>query len=436
MGKKRKMARQFSSGTQVVQDFERRYGLHALIRERQDLLKAFEPPPHIKGMFEIANALRGAYANPFEQMMRSIRPNIDDLRLRAGIDPSSIQNVAARLLEPSDILRQIREFEGFGYSSIAQLMEMQSSMAEAALEIRNRMPAVELPDLFPHDRIADALAGVQVLSKQNEAMRLSAKTALESIQGYQSFAERQLSRAVTDDPIVFSRRMSITDRAGDLLETAQGSWELLGKQAIAVPEDQIPEITKPSIYSYLNRELSFLYRRNVRADPEAAFDRSDAAKVSTLVGEIVELIYSINESRESSGKEPIITPTNSNLRAVHQLTSSLCADEYTFGTIVDALYFLIYEGSGTANRLNEIMDDKELTTVWWIKSLRTSIRHDIDHGDKRKSRKKHIEIGEVYSALVGQKRPKRPKQWTTAQIVLYEHTADLLRRVFDLVEPD
>ena len=66
---------------------------------------------------------------------------------------------------------------------------------------------------------------------------------------------------------------------------------------------------------------------------------------------------------------------------------------------MDTLYFLIYEGSGNAKRLTELMTDEELTTVWWIKTLRTSIRHDVDHGDERKSKRKHLEIGEVYSAL-------------------------------------
>ena len=434
-----KIARQLSYAAQIAQDFERRYGLHALIRERQDLLKAFEPPQHIKAMLEIENAARAAFANPFEQMMRSIRPSIDDLRLRAGFDSStlsSIQNAAASLSRPSDIVRQISAFEGLGYSSINQLMASQSAMADAALGIRKSMAAVKLPDLFPHDRIAGTLAGVQVLSEQSEAMRLSAKAALESILGYQSFAERQLRRAVTDDPIVFSRRMTITDMAGDLLETAQSSWELLGIQATVVPDDQTLEIPKPTIYPHLNQELSYLYREDVTADPEIAFDRSNASIVATLGGEIVELIYNINESRNSYGKTHIITPTNRTMRAVHQLTASVSKDEYSFGKIVDALYFLIYEGSGSAKRLTEIMTDEELTTVWWIKTLRTSIRHDIDHGDERKSQKKHIEIGEVYSALVGQKRPKRGTDWTTAQVVLFEHTANFLRRVLNIIDPD
>ena len=207
-------------------------------------------------------------------------------------------------------MRQFGAIEVLGHSSIGHLIESQSAMAKAASEIRKSIAGFELPDRFPHDRIAGALAGIQVLSKQNEVMRRSAKAALESIQAFQSFAERQLRRAVTDDPDVFFRRMVVTDMAGDLLETAQISWELLGQHATAVPDDQPPEVIKPTIYSHLNQELSYLYRDNVQVDSSAAFDRSTASTVNTLGGEIVELIYNINESRKSSGNTQIVTPTN------------------------------------------------------------------------------------------------------------------------------
>ncbi len=433
-----RIARQLSSGVQIARDFEQRYGAHALLRERQALLRALEPPHYLRVMMQMERALRAASANPFEQMMRSIRPSLDDLRLRAGFDPdtlTSIQRAAEILARPSDIMRQVRAFEALGHPSIGQLIDRQSRMAEAARPIRDRMAALEVPDLFPHNRVAEALAGIQVLSEQSDVFRLSAKAALTSIEGYQAFAERQLRRAVSDHPIVCSRRMAVTDLAGDLLDTTQGSWELLGIQAIVEPDDQPPEGTAATVYPHLNRELSYLYRKDVQADPEAAFSRSTASTVATLGGEIVGLIYSINESRISSGKAHIITPTNRSLLAVHRITGSLSSDEQSFGEVVDALYFLIYEGSGDAKRLTDLMTDEELTTVWWIKNLRTSIRHDIDHGDKRKSQKKHLEIGGVCSTLVGKRRPNRQADWATAQVALYEYTADFLRRVLDTVDP-
>ena len=103
---------------------------------------------------------------------------------------------------------------------------------------------------------------------------------------------------------------------------------------------------------------------------------------------------------------------------------------------MDALYCLLYEGSGYANRLTSLMENEDLAPLWWVKSLRTSFRHDVDHGDPRKSQKKHVEIGEIYFTLVGSKRPKRPSDWSAAQVALFEHTADFLRKLLDVVDPD
>ena len=433
------IARQLSAATQKIRVFEQRYGTHALLRERQHLFRAFTPLQEIQRMLRVQNVLRSAFKNPFEEMMRSIRPSLSDIRLRSGMDPNvirSINTVSESLSRPSDTLQQLCKIDFPRHSSIGHLIESQSALARLGSEIRNSPAGSDLPSRFPHERTAEALAGIEVLSAQNKAMRQSSKAALETIKAFQSFAQRQLHRARTDNPDIFYRRIAITDMAGDFLETAQCSWELLGQHAVDTADDQSPDAKKPTIYSYLNQELSFLYREDVQSDPSAAFERSTASTVNILGGEIVDLIYNINENRMASGCTHIVKPTNRTMRAVHQLTASVCTDEQSFGEVVDALYFLVYEGSGNAKRLTELMTNAELTTVWWIKALRTSIRHDIDHGVKRKSKKKHVEIGEVYKALVGYRRPRCRSDWSAAQVSLMECTANLFRALFDTVEPN
>ena len=430
------IGRQLSAATQKIRVFEQRYGTHALLRERQHLLR---PLQEVQRMLRVQDALRSAFKNPFEELMRSIRPNLCDIRLRYGMDSNvirSINTLSESLSRPSDNLRQLSIIDSPLRSSIEHLIEGQLALARLGSEIRNSSAGFDLPSRFPHDRTAEALAGIEVLSAQNKVMRQSSKAALGMINAFQSFAQRQLHRARTDDPIIAFRRIAITDMAGDLFETSQCSWELLGQHAVDTADDQPPDEKEPTIYSHLNQELSFIYREDVESDPNAAFERSTASTVNVLGGEIVDLIYNINESRRASGSTHIVKPTNRAMRAVHQLTASVSTDEQSFGEVVDALYFLIYEGTGNANRLTDLMTDADLATVWWIKALRTSIRHDIDHGDKRKSEKKHVEIGEVYKALVGYRRPRRRADWSAAQVSLMECTANLLRTLFDTVEPN
>jgi hypothetical protein len=352
-----------------------------------------------------------------------------------------MREIAESLSRPSEILRQIDAFGSLGHFRIKELMEGQATMAQAAIEFRERMAAIDLPTLLPHDRVADALAGIQVLSTRSEALRLTASTALEAICDYQSFAARQLSRALTDHPAVFSRRMVITDLAGDLLETTQSSWELFGLRAAVVAESPRPVVTpaipltSPTAYSHLNRQLAYLYKDTAEQDASAAFHRSTASTAIALGGEIVELIHGINESRVSAGAPLVISPTNRNLLAVQQITTTVAADEQGFGKIVDALYCLLYEGSGDAKRLTELMSDEELMALWWVKTLRTSLRHDVDHGDPRKARSRHVEIGDVYIRLISRRRPIRAAHWSAAQTALFTAAAQLLRALRDRIDP-
>jgi len=127
-------------------------------------------------------------------------------------------------------------------------------------------------------------------------------------------------------------------------------------------------------------------------------------------------------------------PTNRGLVSTVKMTTTVADNQTNFAEIVDALYFLLYEGSGDAKRLTEVMSQQDLEILWWIKKLRRSFRHDLDHGPESKSRKQHIEIGEVYRQLIGNKRPTCAAQWSEAQVSLYDFSASLLRRVLDVVE--
>ena len=230
------------------------------------------------------------------------------------------------------------------------------------------------------------------------------------------------------------RRLAITDLAGDMLETSQASWEMLGTRAVIEP----PELTLPTvranIYPELNRQLAYLYRESAADDPYLAYDRSVSASISAAGGEIVELVYNINECQSGATGEDLFKITNKSLLASLVLTCTVAWTAESFSEVVDGLYFLLYEGSGEAKRLLAKLSDEELEILWWVKTLRTGFRHDVDHGDRSKTRKKRVEIGDVYSSLIGRKRPTTRAEWSAAQVALCDHVARFLRDVLDRVD--
>ena len=86
---------------------------------------------------------------------------------------------------------------------------------------------------------------------------------------------------------------------------------------------------------------------------------------------------------------------------------------------MDSLYMLIYEGSGSANRILEVLNDEACLPLWNIKSLRTDCRHDVEHGSEEQIQKKKREIGETYQSICGKLRPFKQKEWVTAHCNLF-----------------
>lgn len=405
---------------------EQQYSTHALQRE---LLKAYDQLPYMR----IQDAMSHAYIDTIQQRLHSL----DYFRSCIGLDQSALDAIryaTQSFSHLSDMEPHLDILRSYDPLIVDQLIQNQRRVADLEINLHNRMSEIDLLTPLPHDRIAEVLARISVLSDFSESYQPTADFALKAACAYQHFADHQLRKALTDSEAVLARRMTITDLAGDFLEDAQTAWELMGRHVDAdlTPTLSSPEL--PNIYKNLNQQLAYLYRDSTDDDPVDSFDRSTAATVSTNAEEIIDLIFDINELVAAEGSAFMFKPTNRGLVSTVKMTTTVADNQTSFAEIVDALYFLLYEGSGDAKRLTEVISQQDLEILWWIKKLRRSFRHDLDHGPESKSRKQHIEIGEVYRQLIGNKRPTCAAQWSEAQVSLYDFSASLLRRVLDVVE--
>lgn len=73
----------------------------------------------------------------------------------------------------------------------------------------------------------------------------------------------------------------------------------------------------------------------------------------------------------------------------------LVITEADFGNFVDALYQIIYEGSGSLTRIPEEFK-KDNSFGITIKYLRNDLRHDLEHGDEKEILAKKIKIAKIY----------------------------------------
>jgi hypothetical protein len=107
--------------------------------------------------------------------------------------------------------------------------------------------------------------------------------------------------------------------------------------------------------------------------------------------EIRALVYKLNKKHGAEHGEDLFKLTNETTRALAGLESPT-TNKSSCATLVDALYFLVYEGSGACRRLGGTPPPFAMD----VKFLRTSFRHDVDHGDPADVRKKMKRAGETF----------------------------------------
>jgi len=110
-------------------------------------------------------------------------------------------------------------------------------------------------------------------------------------------------------------------------------------------------------------------------------------------------ISNINKIYKSKNGEDLFKTTNEVLTGSLTISNPVDSED-EFKKIIDALYKIIYEGSGTLKRIpNELLPDDSI--YFDIKHLRTDFFHDIEHGDKKKILKKENIIKGIYEKYLG-----------------------------------
>ncbi|MCK4828446.1 hypothetical protein KA005_72620, partial [bacterium] len=148
-----------------------------------------------------------------------------------------------------------------------------------------------------------------------------------------------------------------------------------------------------------------------------------ARNIEELASPAKELIHNVNRKYAATAGEDLFkmtTETSAGLLAI----SVPCRDIGQYGKFVDMLYFLIYEGSGSCKRLPSPVPQFAMD----VKSLRTALRHDLDHGKDKEIRKKRIKNAKIFEKYSGKKTPEEcgPEDFLIAQLrILKEMVAFL-----------
>jgi hypothetical protein len=125
-------------------------------------------------------------------------------------------------------------------------------------------------------------------------------------------------------------------------------------------------------------------------------EKSIEKQIQALATDVGGLVYKCNEVFRSKNGEDVFKATNETARGLRHIESPLKEQE-SYGQFIDALYKIIYEGSGSGKRLGSPLPNM----VRDIVALRTDLRHDVDHGKQSKIRAKEKQLTKIVMKYSG-----------------------------------
>ena len=177
-----------------------------------------------------------------------------------------------------------------------------------------------------------------------------------------------------------------------------------------------------------------LIRRAGEADSTDAGITADtnAHRAAMLSIVLVDLIVNINTAAKVSGKQDVFSPTSRGYSSVVVLSTTIARDPQALGRVINALFFLVYEGAGDDKlRFQEEgggpLKSEECEPIWQLKHLRLNEDHDIDHGSKNDRLKKWRSLGKDLRAMGLERLPQTPAEFEELQLRIYEGVIAVLR---------
>ncbi len=409
-------------------------GLNNLI-QKPEWLEAIERQQR---MFDFGAPMRSMLTE-FSDRLSCFTSNLELKGLNAGLN-SFNHLLDIHTFNPSEHIPAIQAM----LSSVAdkitactpRLYETLNLPALNALECETasvlKASEINLPFAMHSLQIADILQGigslnVDVLPQIDEVLASS-----QLVRDYTSLVERQHIQ-IQKNVEHSATRLKVIEIATGLLQdqiisAAQYAENEYDSEDVS---EETPLTSARTGIQFIPSYLGYAFKENAKYDLDEEFAKSAVSKIWNSGREIPQKIEYINELCMATGKDSIFKPTSKTYTAVQCLLTSFSADDTTFGCVIDSLYMLLYEGSGSAKRILDVLPDAECTTLWNIKHIRTDFRHDIEHGDEKKYLAKKKLIGCAYQSICGKARPLKQKDWVTAHSTLFEQVDKLLQSIID-----
>ena len=134
-------------------------------------------------------------------------------------------------------------------------------------------------------------------------------------------------------------------------------------------------------------------------EPTVIAESGTASRVAQLGASVRDLIHAANTAYAAKHGEDLFKPTNNTARALTRIGKPIL-DLDSYKELMDDLYFLLRESVG--QRLGADWPSSFVD----VNTLRTELRHDLDHGEPGKVRAKRRNSGRTFAKYAGSGTPE------------------------------
>lgn len=214
----------------------------------------------------------------------------------------------------------------------------------------------------------------------------------------------------------------------DLTEKLPAENDLISEDSTEEQTEEIYE-AKPSAFMLIPTHIGYTRREDVRKTPAEALEDSSIVSITEKGKKVSESILTINQLMLDRGENRIFGFSESVVRGMLDFGLVVCTNIDEFGMIIDELYFAFYEnlehiklliGGGDKKKGDSIVRNDDIyQCIFDVKTIRSDLRHDLDHGTENDRRKKHNVVGNCYKQYCGS-RPLRERDFKKIQEKLYD----------------
>ncbi len=262
---------------------------------------------------------------------------------------------------------------------------------------------------------------------------LSASTLISDYCGLAKRQHEMLQRTTDSDEV--SWRLGVLDAASKFVDRQVG-WYLgftdaIANEEIVISEEEIGD-TEPTAISLIPTHIG--YTRRVDKTPSEGLEESVIIAITEKGKIIADNVLTINKLRLDAGEDRIFGLSETVVGGMLNLSTAICNTEEQLGRIIDVLYFVFYEnlkhikiliGGGDENKGDQMVRKEDIyQCIFDVKTIRSDLRHDLDHGKPSDVKKKLKSVGDCYKEYCGS-RPLKPKDFKRLQERIYDKVINL-----------